>query len=344
MAERSSTICIERGLLSRAGLVAAEKLPSRNCAIISDDIVDALYGEKLESSLKNAGFSVVRMAFAHGESSKNIETYARVINFLAENRLTRKDAVIALGGGVVGDLAGFAAATYLRGVNLVQVPTSLLACVDSSVGGKTAIDITAGKNLCGAFYQPDLVLIDPDMLATLPDDIFTDGMAEVIKYAAISDISILDLCRNARENADGIIRRCIEIKKDVVAQDERDTSIRQILNFGHTYGHAVEAVSDFAITHGKAVAIGMCIMARACAKRGFCSAECADELISAIEAQGLPTASPFAPEALFETMLSDKKRVPDGLNLVLMTGRGACEIRKTPIATAKEMLEEGCRL
>ena len=297
----------------------------------------------MEASLREAGFSVVRMAFPHGEASKNIETYARVIHFLAEHQLTRKDAVFALGGGVVGDLAGFAAATFLRGVNLVQVPTSLLACVDSSVGGKTAIDIPAGKNLCGAFYQPDLVLIDPDALSTLPDEIFTDGMAEVLKYAAISDISILDLCKNARANADEIIRRCVEIKKDVVAKDERDNSVRQILNFGHTYGHAIEAISNFSITHGKGVAIGMCIMARACAKRGLCSEEAAQELIAAIAAQGLPTSSPYAPDELFHTVLSDKKRVPDGLTLVLLTGRGECALKKVDLATAKQMLEEGCQ-
>lgn len=343
MAERKSTILIERGLIGRAGEIAGAHLPSKTCAIISDDTVDSLYGGKLEASLREAGFSVVRMAFPHGEASKNIETYARVIHFLAEHQLTRKDAVFALGGGVVGDLAGFAAATFLRGVNLVQVPTSLLACVDSSVGGKTAIDIPAGKNLCGAFYQPDLVLIDPDALSTLPDEIFTDGMAEVLKYAAISDISILDLCKNARANADEIIRRCVEIKKDVVAKDERDNSIRQILNFGHTYGHAIEAISNFSITHGKGVAIGMCIMARACAKRGLCSEEAARELIAAIAAQGLPTSSPYAPDELFHTVLSDKKRAPDGLTLVLLTGRGECALKKVDLATAKQMLEEGCQ-
>lgn len=339
--ERTSDIRIERGLLARAGEMIRAALPGSACAIISDDIVDGLYGDKLEGSLRSAGFSVSRTAFPHGEASKNIHTYFEVINFLAENRLTRKDAVIALGGGVVGDLAGFAAATYLRGVNLVQVPTSLLACVDSSVGGKTAIDIPAGKNLCGAFYQPDIVLIDPDALSTLPDEIFTDGMAEVIKYAAIADISILELCRDARANIDAIIRRCVEIKKDVVARDERDNSVRQILNFGHTFGHAVEAISNFTVTHGKGVAIGMAIMARACAMRGLCSEEAAQELIAAIAAQGLPISTEYDADALFTAMLSDKKRVPDGLNLVLLKGRGACEIRKTPLSEAKQMLKEG---
>ena len=340
--ERKSDIRIGRGLMAHAGEIAAKMLPGSKCAVITDDIVDALYADALENSLQKAGFATCRMAFPHGEASKNINTYFDAIGFLADNGLTRKDAVVALGGGVVGDLAGFAAATYLRGVRLVQVPTTLLACVDSSVGGKTAIDIPAGKNLCGAFYQLDLVLIDPDTLFTLPDDIFADGMAEVVKYAAIADISILELCKNARENIDEIIRRCVEIKKKIVEQDERDNSVRQILNFGHTFGHAVEAVSDFAIPHGKAVAIGMCIMARACAKQGVCSAACADELVSAVEKQGLPTRSPYAPEELFSAMLSDKKRVPDGLNLVLLTGRGECRIRKTPLDEAKNMLREGC--
>lgn len=340
MAEKS-TICIERGLISRAGEIAGAHLPGKNCAILSDDTVNALYGDALESSLRSAGFSVARTAFPHGEASKNISTYAGFLNFLAEHHLTRRDAVFALGGGVVGDLAGFAAATFLRGVHLVQVPTSLLACVDSSVGGKTAIDLPAGKNLCGAFYQPDLVLIDPDALSTLPDDIFTDGMAEVVKYAAIRDISILELCGRARENADAIIRRCVEIKRDVVAQDEHDLGLRQILNFGHTYGHAIEAISGFSISHGQGVAIGMAIMARACAGRGFCTREEAQELIDAIRAQGLPTSTRYAPEELFHAVLSDKKRVPDGLNLVLLTGRGQCEYRKFNLDIAMAMLQEG---
>ena len=339
----NSDIRILRGLMAQAGEIAAKILPGSKCAVITDDIVDALYGSELENSLLGAGFGVCRMAFPHGEGSKNIDTYFNIISFLAENLLTRKDAVVALGGGVVGDLAGFAAATYLRGIRLVQMPTTFLACVDSSVGGKTAIDIPAGKNLCGAFYQPDLVLIDPDTLATLPDDIFADGMAEVLKYAAIADHSILDLCENTRKNIDEIILRCVKIKKKIVEQDERDNSVRQILNFGHSFGHAVEAVSGYGVSHGKAVSIGMCIMARACAKRSICSADCADELICAIEKQGLPTRSPYAPEELFDAMLSDKKRLLDGLNLVLLTGRGECRIQKTPFETAKNMLRGGCK-
>lgn len=339
--ERQSEIRIERGLLQRAGEIIAQALPGKTCAIVSDDVVDALYGDALEASLRGAGLRVARMAFAHGEASKNIHTYFEVINFLAEHRLTRKDAVVALGGGVVGDLAGFAAATYLRGVNLVQVPTSLLACVDSSVGGKTAIDLPAGKNLCGAFYQPDLVLIDPELLRTLPEEIFIDGMAEVVKYAAIWDWSILQLCGEARANAGEIIRRCVEIKRQVVEQDERDNAIRQILNFGHTFGHAVEAISGFQVSHGRAVAIGMAAMARACAGRGMCEAQCARELIAALDALGIPTTTPYRAEELFDAMLSDKKRLPDGLTLVLLRGRGQCELRKVPLEEAKELLKEG---
>jgi len=339
--ERQSDIRIGRGLLAMAGQAARQVLPGSVCAVVSDDIVDTLYGSSVEDALRSAGFSVVRMAFPNGETNKNIFTYSDVLRFLSEHRLTRKDAVVALGGGVVGDLAGFAAATYLRGVHLVQIPTSLLACVDSSVGGKTAIDLPSGKNLCGAFYQPDLVLIDPDVLGTLPDGIFADGMAEVVKYAAIADASLFALCRDARGNIDEIIRRCVAIKKAVVARDERDNSVRRILNFGHTFGHAVEAAGAFSISHGKAVAIGMAIMARACLKRGLCTRECADELIGAIAAQGLPLFAEYDADTLFDHMLSDKKRVPDGLNMVLLRGRGQCEIRKIPTDTAKEMLKEG---
>ncbi len=340
--ERESKIFIERGLLRRAGGFVREHLPSvRSCAIISDDTVSALYAQTLAKSLENAGLRAVSMAFAHGEASKNISTYAEVLNFLCENRLTRKDCIVALGGGVVGDLAGFAAATYLRGVHLVQIPTTLLACVDSSVGGKTAIDLPAGKNLCGAFYQPDIVLIDPETLSTLPETTFADGMAEVVKYAAIADPEIYALSQNAHENIDEIIRRCVDIKRKVVEQDERDTGLRQILNFGHTFGHAIEAKSNFAVTHGQGVAIGMAIMARACAGRGLCAKTDAQELISAIQAQNLPISTEYPPEELMDSVLSDKKRVPDGLTLVVMTGRGICRYEKYALSDVESMLREG---
>lgn len=339
--ERNSRVLLQRGLLSQAGALAKEHLSGSLCAIITDETVDALWGDKAESSFANAGFQVARMAFSPGEASKTLSTYGQILDFLCQTHCTRKDIVIALGGGVVGDLAGFAAATYLRGVKLIQIPTTLLACVDSSIGGKTAIDLPAGKNLCGAFYQPDLVLCDPTLLSTLPEDVFSDGMAEVLKTAAITVPEIFPLCAHAREHIDEIIRLCIAAKRSIVDQDEKDTGIRQILNFGHTFGHGIEAVSNFTLSHGKGVAIGMAIMARACAVRGYCSREDAQALLAHIEAQGLPTATDIPADALISALLSDKKRMPDGLTLIELTGLGHCRMAKRSLEEVASLLREG---
>jgi 3-dehydroquinate synthase len=302
-----------------------------------------LYGDAVEGSLKEAGWTVVRHALSHGETNKNIETYARILDFLAGSRLTRMDAVVALGGGVTGDMAGFAAATYLRGVKLVQIPTTLLACVDSSVGGKTAVDLPAGKNLVGAFYQPHVVLIDPDTLSTLPDEIFQDGMAEVIKHGAIRDASLFRQLPGVRENLEQIVARNVAIKRSVVDQDERDTGIRQILNFGHTFAHAIEKLSDYEISHGSAVAIGMAIMARACARRGLCEKATRDELIEMIHAFSLPTECPYGADEMFSVMLSDKKRAGDKITLVVLREIGNCELYPTTLSVARVFLEEGLK-
>jgi 3-dehydroquinate synthase len=336
-----SAITIRSGALRDAGALISEIIPPGTAAIIADDNVMPLYGETLESALAGAGWTVVRRAFPHGEANKTVETYASIVNFLAENGLTRTDAVVALGGGVTGDMAGFAAATYLRGVKLVQVPTTLLACVDSSVGGKTAVDLPAGKNLLGAFYQPHAVLIDPLTLSTLPDAIFRDGMAEVIKHGAIRDADLFNHLPYVRENLDAVIARNVAIKKSVVELDERDTGIRQILNFGHTFGHAIEKLSNYEISHGSAVAMGMAVMARACAKRGLCAAEARDELIRMIQAFALPTECPYGAEEMFSAMLLDKKRAGDKITLVVLREIGRCELFPTTLSDARAFLEEG---
>lgn len=336
-----SAITIRPGALKDAGAIISETLKPGLAAIVSDDNVMPLYGDTVESSLKAAGWAVVRYAFPHGEGNKNIGTYARILDFLAENRLTRTDAVAALGGGVTGDMAGFAAATYLRGVKLIQIPTTLLACVDSSVGGKTAVDLPAGKNLAGAFYQPHVVVIDPETLSSLPEEIFRDGMAEVIKHGAIRDAELFRDLPGVREHLSEIVARNVEIKRSVVEKDERDTGIRQILNFGHTFAHAVEKLSDYEISHGSAVAMGMAIMARACERRGLCAGAARDELISMIRAFGLPTECPFGAEEMFSVMLSDKKRAEGRITLVVLREIGNCALYPTTLAEAREFLEEG---
>jgi 3-dehydroquinate synthase len=245
--------------------------------------------------------------------------------------------IVALGGGVVGDLAGFAAATYLRGIRFIQVPTTLLAAVDSSVGGKTAIDLSAGKNLAGAFYQPSLVLCDTDTLNTLPEDIFRDGCAEVIKYGILYDEPFFSYLENAGLGFDreAVIARCVELKRDVVAKDEFDTGERMKLNLGHTIGHGVEARSNFALSHGKSVAIGMAIVARA--------SHCPDtqRILQCLEKFGLPTTTDYPPEDIYTYTLSDKKRSGGTVKLILPRSIGCCEIVPTPVDNILSFIKAG---
>lgn len=342
-ASRDYRILIGTGLLPRLGQEAARCVKGRKVCIVSETNVYPHHGAAAEESLKSAGFTVVSYVFSAGESSKNGQNYLTLLNFLAENQLTRADLLIALGGGVVGDLCGFAAATYLRGVAFIQVPTTLLAAVDSSVGGKTAIDLPAGKNLAGAFYQPSLVLCDTNTLSTLPDEIFRDGCAEVIKYGILYDRNFFDYLRSTGVSFDRekVIRRCVELKRDVVAEDEFDTGARMKLNLGHTVGHGIEAKSQFAVSHGKAVAIGTAIVSRAAAKCGMLSQADANAIVDMLNAYGLPTTTEYSAEELAHFMLSDKKRSGGTVNLIIPREIGRCEIIPTPVEKLAAFVEEG---
>ena len=286
---------------------------------------------------------VVQYVIAAGEASKNGQNYLEILNFLAHNRITRSDCIIALGGGVVGDLTGFVAATYLRGIDYIQVPTTLLAAVDSSVGGKTAIDLPSGKNLAGAFYQPELVLCDLSTLSTLPGDVFRDGCAEVIKYGILYDKSFFSYLEETGPDFDreAVIARCVELKRDVVMEDEFDTGARMKLNLGHTVGHGVEAGSNFEISHGKAVAIGMAIVSRASAARGICTSDTAGKIESLLCQFSLPVRTEYDSATLFEAALSDKKRNGNTVNLILPKAIGDCIIAPTPIDQLKSFIQEG---
>ena len=336
-ASRNYEMQIGSGLLQTLGTEAAKVCKAEKAAIISDSTVWPLYGQAAENSLKAAGFTVVHYVFPAGESSKNGATYLEIMNFLAENQLTRSDCLIALGGGVVGDITGFASATYLRGIACIQVPTTLLAAVDSSVGGKTAIDLPAGKNLCGAFCQPRLVLCDTDTLNTLPEGIFRDGCAEVIKYGILYDADLFSYLAEAGLSFDreAVITRCVELKRDVVAEDEFDTGSRMKLNLGHTIGHGVEANSNFTISHGKAVAIGMAIVSRA--------SKCPDNdrIIHILERFGLPTKTSATADELYRCALSDKKRSGGTVNLIIPEKIGHCRIQPTPVSELKSFIEAG---
>ena len=336
-------ILIGSGLLPSLGQEAVKCVRGGKACVVSESNVYPLHGAAAEQSLKAAGFEVVSYVFPAGEESKNGQTYLSLLNFLAEHQLTRADLLVALGGGVVGDLTGFAAATFLRGVAFIQVPTTLLAAVDSSVGGKTAIDLPAGKNLAGTFYQPRLVLCDTDVLSTLPPEIFRDGCAEVIKYGILYDRAFFDYLRSTGPEFDRerVIRRCVELKRDVVAEDEFDTGARMKLNLGHTVGHGVEARSRFAVSHGRAVAIGIAIVSRAAAQNGMLSPSDAQTIVSTLDAYGLPTTTEYTARELAHYMLSDKKRSGSTVSLIIPRAIGCCDIVPTPVEALEAFVEAG---
>jgi 3-dehydroquinate synthase len=327
---RDYDILIERGLLASAGDRVRAVLPrAKKLALISDSTVAPLYGARVADSFTDAGFEVRLLTVPAGESSKCASQLARLWEDMMSFGLTRTDGVVALGGGVVGDLAGFAAATVLRGVAFIQIPTTLLAQVDSSVGGKVAIDLQAGKNLAGAFYQPKLVLMDPDVLDTLPDETFSDGMAEVVKYGCIWDASFFDFLAThpsraqITEHIEHVLYTCCDIKRQVVESDELDTGLRMILNFGHTIGHAFELAGHYeAWTHGQAVAAGMNWAARLGQSMGVTPAGTADAIVSLTGAFGLPADIPCPWPVMAEAVGLDKKRAGDSITLIFLSELG----------------------
>ncbi len=342
-ASKQYEIRIGSGLLSGLGKAIRSLAAPKTVCLVSESTVFPLYGAAAVSSLESAGLNVVCFVFPAGEERKNGETYLELLNFLAQNQLTRSDWIVALGGGVVGDLAGFAAATYLRGIPFVQVPTTLLAAVDSSVGGKTAIDLPAGKNLAGAFYQPSLVLCDTDVLSSLPEDVFRDGCAEVIKYAILYDKAMFSSLEQTGLDFDReqIITCCVQLKRDVVMVDEFDTGARMKLNLGHTVGHGIEAKSHFSISHGKAVAMGTAIVARAAAAMGMCPDADCKRIVSLLQQFGLPVATKYSASDLFQYALSDKKRSGGSVNLILPRSIGDCAIVPTPVQQLESWIQAG---
>ncbi len=342
-ASRCYDVQIDAGLLNRAGEHIAAIANPCDAAIISDSNVWTLYGEQLKNSLTAAGFHVCHFVFPAGEESKNSATYLDILEFLAANQLTRSDLLIALGGGVVGDITGFAAATYLRGISFVQIPTTLLAMVDSSVGGKTAIDLAAGKNLAGAFYQPALVLCDLNTLQSLPMPVFRDGCAEVIKYGVLYDAQLFS---HLETNGlafewEYVISRCVELKRNVVAQDEFDNGARQQLNLGHTLGHGIEAQSGYTVSHGNAVAAGIAIISRAACQQQLCSWQTAQRIQDVLVRFQLPIKTDYTAQQLFQSALSDKKRSGSTVNLILPKEIGSCFISPTPLSQLKSLIEAG---
>ncbi|MCL2565398.1 MAG: 3-dehydroquinate synthase [Defluviitaleaceae bacterium] len=335
---------IGQGILSSIGDAARRLFPKgHTVAVVTDDNVKELYLEPVLNALTISGFRPLSYSILPGEASKSTDTYFALLNWLASNHLTRSDIIIALGGGVVGDLAGFAAATYLRGISYIQIPTTLLAMVDSSVGGKTGIDLESGKNLAGAFHQPSFVLCDINMLNTLPINIFNDGMAEVIKYGMLCGPKLLNQLLDSppKDKLEQIIAECITIKRNIIQKDEFDTGERKLLNFGHTIGHAIELLSDYQISHGAAVSIGMAIITRAALMQKLCPHECLNVLTKLLSSFELPIKTNYNAKELYNAALSDKKRQGAFITIIVPTAFGKCELKTIPVEALLNWIEMG---
>ncbi len=347
---RSYDVHVGVGIIDEVGQLTRAACGGERACVISDDNVAPLYANAVAESLAEAGYETSLQVFPAGEANKNIETLSGLLEGLAAAELTRNDVVVAVGGGVTGDMAGLAAALYLRGCQVVQVPTSLLAMVDSSVGGKTAIDLAAGKNLAGAFFQPSLVVADVDCLDTLAPEQLADSCGEVIKHAVLSGPELFgDLVSHpiVAESRDSealvrLVAQNVRVKRDVVDADEREAGLRQTLNLGHTIGHAIEAASDFSLGHGSCVAAGLCCMARAAASRGWSSVEVARVIEDACLAHGLPADTDLDHETIVSFAAHDKKRHGDTINIVVPVAIGSATIRTVTLAEFEELVRQGC--
>lgn len=320
---------IGAGLLDRLGELL-RPLAAGSVMVVTEETVAPLYLDRAAASLSAAGFTVRTAVLPAGEATKSVEYYVNLLERFAP--LTRSDTVLALGGGVVSDLAGFAAATYLRGIRSVNVPTTLLAMVDAAVGGKTGIDLPTGKNLVGAFCQPALVVCDPTLLTTLPPRELRSGWAEVIKTAILFDPPLFQRLKTGEAATEQVIAACLQHKSAVLSRDVYDRGERQLLNLGHTLGHAVEVCSDYRVTHGEAVAVGIAGMARAFSRD-------AAEIIALLEQFGLPTRTELSPRVLAQAALHDKKRRGDTVTLVIPERIGGCTLRSVPANTLEEIFQ-----
>ena len=341
LGSKSYDIVIQKGIVSNIGCEVKKVYINKKIAVITDENVFSLYAEKVKSSLEDAQYNFRFIIVKPGEKSKSMETLKSVYEQLIDFNLTRSDLIVALGGGVVGDLTGFAASTYLRGVDYMQVPTTLLAQVDSSIGGKTAVNIEQGKNLIGSFYQPKMVLIDPDVLETLPDKFIKDGLGEVIKYACIKDSEFFQFLEGINmkdklfENMEHIISVCLNIKKEIVEKDEFDRGERMLLNFGHTFGHAVEKCTGYKYSHGEAVSVGMYHItekseALNITKRG--SKERIKNLLLNFNIEyNLSDLSNLNMDMIKNTILLDKKNISGNMNLILLREIGDAFIESVPV-------------
>lgn len=337
LGKRSYDINIKKGIIDEVGERTASLGLKGKAAIVTNPTVGGLYGERAIKSLKAAGFDPFTIILPDGEEYKTLNGLSTIYDGLIEHRMERSSPVIALGGGVIGDITGFAAATYQRGVPYIQVPTTLLSQVDSSVGGKTAVNHPKGKNLIGAFYQPKAVFIDPLTLRTLEEREVKAGLAEVIKYGVIRNKNFFAFLEGNTEGLlkledtiEKAIERSCELKAEVVGEDETESGLRAILNYGHTFGHAIESLSGYGkYRHGEAVAIGMCLAAAFSRKAGLCSKEVEERITALVRSIGLPATPPqLTPEAWIESMRLDKKVAGGRMRLVLVENIGKVIIKE----------------
>ncbi|KXT77322.1 3-dehydroquinate synthase [Streptococcus sp. DD10] len=342
-------IVIEKGALSKVGKWLSQLWKLQKVAIITDNHVASLYAEKVKLSLQDAGFEVIVFDFLEGEASKNLITVNKAYEFLVKHGMTRSDGILALGGGVVGDLAGFVASTYMRGVHFVQIPTSLTAQVDSSIGGKTGVNTPFAKNMVGTFAQPDGVLIDPEVLSTLGERELIEGMGEVVKYGLIQD---KDLWQELQEmdgsllsiyqHAESIIYHSCDVKRKVVVEDELDNGIRLYLNFGHTIGHAIEATAGYGqVMHGEAVAIGMVQISKAAERKGLVLTGITEQIREMCLKFGLPIDyEPWDEMKLYDALTHDKKARGKKIQIVLVPEIGTAQIHSVPLEEMKDFLKK----
>jgi len=345
--ENAYEAVIEEGLLERIPRMLADSFPGSRFAVITDENVFRLYGERFKNALETAGAGYGFIIVSPGERSKSLSVLSEVLSGLARDGFTRSDVVIAFGGGVVGDLAGFAASCYLRGVRYAQIPTTLLAQIDSSIGGKTGVNLPEGKNLAGAYHHPRAVYADTALLKTLSADDFSGGMAEMIKYALIKDKEMLAVLEDNVIGAcspmlGGLIKRCVEIKRDIVAADERDSGERMLLNFGHTVGHALERIcakKGEPMTHGQAVARGMAFVTAVGEARGLTAKGASGRVGRLLEKYGLPAGlEGFGAREVMEGIFVDKKNLSGALNLVLLKEPGEAFLYPLPAGEAQEFI------
>lgn len=332
-------IWVGKDFLSNAGEYISQTMKPCKACIITDSNVNNLYADIIIKSLNNSGFTTTKIVFPEGEHSKTITTYANILEGLSEEGLSRSDLIVGLGGGVPGDLAGFAAATYLRGIRYVQIPTTYLAAVDASVGGKTGINLLSGKNLAGAFWQPSLVLCDYKTFDTLNNTEILNGVAEAIKNAMIVEPGLFDKILD--QDYENVILRSVSIKKSIVEADERDTGMRQLLNFGHTVGHSIEKLSSYIVSHGHAVAKGMVWEARAAYKMGLTEYDGAEFLSDILIKLGFDLSVPYTVDELYKYALADKKIRDGAIAMVIPEEVGKCKLQQISLSDLKDFLKAG---